>query len=243
MKKNKKSTILNYKLPFFLVALIASVIFMANTVLVEDYFNNRNVLGASTKSKGNSSNDKKVNPSVAKKLDTNIPNTVKAQTHALKVKEIVMGLEDIAVEEGEVGDEEVGEEIEDIAEDIESIAVDATESIDDLEERPGWKTFLLGTDYKNLGQLRSTLVHSENNIRKITQTMARVEGADSDTALQERLGELNQERNRIIQIIQEEEGKFSLLGWVSKLLSGYTGEDSETDTEIDEVVESSEPIQ
>lgn len=216
---------------------------MADVVLIEKDFVNGNVLGASKKSNGNSSKDEKVNSGVAKKLETNIPITVKAQNHAIKVKEIVMGLEEIAVEEGEVGDEEVGEEIEDIAEDIENIAVDATESIDELEERPGWKTFLLGTDYKNLGQLRSTLVHSENNIRKITQTMARVEGADSDTALQERLGELNQERNRIVQIIQEEEGKFSLLGWVSKLLSGYTGEESETDTEIEEVVESSEPIQ
>lgn len=243
MKKNKKSKILNYKLPFFFVALVAFVLFMADTVLLENHLKNGNVLGASAKSNGNSSKNEKVNPGTAKKLETNVPYTLKAQTHAIKVKEIVNGLEEIAVEEEEVGDEEVGEEIQDIADEIEDVAVDATESIDELEERPGWKTFLIGTDYKNLGQLRSTLVHSENSIRKITKTMARVEGADSDTALQERLGELNQERNRIIQIIQEEEGKFSLLGWVSKLISGYTGEESGTDTGIEEVVESSEPIQ
>jgi hypothetical protein len=59
--------------------------------------------------------------------------------------------------------------------------------------------------------------------------MARVEGADSDTALQERLGELNQERTRIMEMIKSEEDKFSLFGWLSKLISGYTAETPNTE--------------
>ena len=162
-------------------------------------------------------------------MESNIPSSPKAQSHAIKVKEIVLGLEEVALEEVETGDEEVGNEIGDVAEDIEEVALDTTESMDEIEDRPAWKTFLLGTDYKNLGQLRSSIVHTDNSIRKITQTMARVEGADSDTALQERLGELNQERTRIMEMIKSEEDKFSLFGWLSKLISGYTAETPNTE--------------
>lgn len=242
MAKKKKSKILDYKLPFFFVALVAFVLLMANTVLLEDDLKSRNVLGASSKNNsGNMGKNDKVNPNAGKKLENNVPNTVKAQSHALKVKEIVTGIEEVALEEDEVGDEEVAKELEGVAGDIENTAVDTTESIDELETRPAWKTFLLGTDYKNLGQLRSSLVHTDNSIRKITQTMARVEGDENDTALQERLGELNQERNRIVEMIKSEEDKFSLFGWLLRLVNGYTADDSENET--DAAVESTGSLQ
>ena len=231
MSERKKSKILNYELPFFYVALIASVLFMANMVLLERDLKSRNVLGVSSKgSSGNISKEEKENPNAGGKSDDNITGMVKDSGHTLKVKEIVTGLEDVALEEEVTGDTEVAGELKDVAGEIENMAVKAAESIDELENRPAWKTFLVGTDYENLGQLRSALVQTDNSIRKITQTMARVEGEDSDLALQQRLGELNQERNRIVQIIREEEQKFSLFGWLLKLVNGYTGDVSDVVT-------------
>lgn len=225
MNKNKKTSLLNMKVPFLFVAILAFVLFLGDLVLFDDHFKDGFVLGASKKS--DNGKDEKILPANANKLDKVSPKSVKAQTHVQKVKEVVEGLEEVAVVEEGVGNEDVGQEISDVAENIEDIAEDNVEVIDEIESRPAWKTFLVGPDYKNLGQLRSSLVNVDNEIRKINKTMTRVEGAESDTALQERLGELNQERNRITEMIRENEESFSILGWVARLLSGYKVGESE----------------
>ena len=229
MSKNKKIKILNEKVPFLFIVILASVLFMANLVLFEDHVKKGWVLGVGKKV------GEKVIPGQAKKLDNINPNNLKAKNHVEKVKDIVNTLEDISSEEAYLGNDEVSEEISDAAEDVEDSIVDVADEIEEIEDRPAWKKFVLGPDYKNLGQLRSSLVKTDNGIRKITRTTTRVEGSESDAVLKEQLGELNQERERIMSFIKEEEESFSLLGWVVKMLTGYTSEESalvETGSEV-----------
>ncbi len=219
MNKNKKTSLLNMKAPFLFVGILAFVLFLGNLVLFEDYFKDGLVLGASKKADTEKSGN--VLPASANKLDKANPKTAKSQTHVQKVKDVVSSLEEVAVVEEQAGNEDVSEEIVDVAENIESIVSDNVDSIDEVESRPAWKTLLIGPDYKNLGQLRSSLVKVDNEIKKMTRTMTRVEGSESESAIQARLGDLEMERSRITSMITENEESFSLLGWVARLLTGY----------------------
>jgi hypothetical protein len=220
MTKNKNK-ILNQKAPFLFVVLLAFVLLMANFVLLENHIEDSWVLGVSKKAV------EKTSFGQVKKLENVSPASIKAKSHVEKVKNVVDTLENISYEEESVGNNEVSEEISNAVEGIESVAVDVVGDIEEIDERPAWKKFLLGPDYKNLGELRSNLVHTENNIRKITRTTTRVEGAQSDEALQQQIGDLNHERERIMSIIKEEEESFSLLGWAFKLLAGYDTQEKE----------------
>lgn len=227
MTKNNKSKILNQKAPFLFVVLLAFILFLGDLVLFDDHVREGWVLGVSKKyDQGNSANSK------AKKIENVTPKTSNSKAHVEKVKTVIANLEEVALVEEEVGNDGVSEEITEAAEGIETEVVDSVEPIDAIEERPAWKNFLLGPSYKNLGQLRSSLVHSDNGIRKITKNMARVEGAESDTALQAQLGELNRERDRIVSFIKEQEQNFSLFGWLSKLINGYESDPTEVEVPV-----------
>jgi hypothetical protein len=216
MSKNKKSKILNQEAPFLFIAILAFVLFMADLVLFEDHVKGGWVLGVSNKA------DEKIAPGQSKKLENVNPSSVKAKSHVEKVKNVVTKLEEISAEEEGLGNNDISGDIEEAVEDIEEGVVGVAVEIEEIEERPAWKNFLFGTDYKNLGRLRSSLVSTNNGIRKINSTMVRVEGTDSYDELGEQLGELNRERERIVDLIKEEEERFSLFGWVVRLLNGET---------------------
>lgn len=227
MSKNKKNKVLNQKAPFLFEAILALVLFMANLVLFNDHVEKGWVLGVSKKA------DEKVAPGQAKKLENGVTTKLEAKVHVQKINDVVTTLESVSSEEGDLGNDEVSDELSEAAEDLEDVAEDVAEKVEELENRPAWKKALLGPDYKNLGELRSSLVHTDNGIRKVTKNMTRVEGADSDEALQQQLGELNQERERVVSFIQEQEDSFSLFGWLMKIVSGY-------DSEVKDTADSSE---
>lgn len=136
--------------------------------------------------------------------------------------------------------EGIVEELEDVAEEIEETEDDTIEAIEEVEKQNGFKKFFVGTDYKNLGQLRSSLVHNRNQIRKLTQLSAGVTDEEAKVAIQEQLTTLMQERERIKTVISDNEGGFSLLGWVFRFMNGYPKDsiDEQEETELEnEVVE------
>jgi len=97
-----------------------------------------------------------------------------AQLHKMNIETFVESLEDI-IEEETIGDSGVAEEIEELAENEEEIQERVTDAIIAVENRNKYKRILLGTDYKNLGQLRQNLVHNRNQIRKFNRVMENVE--------------------------------------------------------------------
>jgi len=160
-----------------------------------------------------------------------------AQLHKMNIETFVESLEDI-IEEETIGDSGVAEEIEELAENEEEIQERVTDAIIAVENRNKYKRILLGTDYKNLGQLRQNLVHNRNQIRKFNRVMENVEAGGEREPLEQQLRVLVQERQRIRAVIQENEGGFSILGWVFKLLYGYSEEliDEEAEEELLEEV-------
>jgi len=176
------------------------------------------------------------------------PNASKSnsQIHTEKITGVVKNLDKVANREetqaekkinnpadkgNEVNEKnKIRESITEVA-DAEEVAVeDVAEAIKVAENQNKFKKFLIGTDYKNLGQLRSSLVHNRNQIKKLTKTVGAVEEGNQ-TAIQEQLTVLMQERERVKAVITENEGGFSLLGWMFRL---FNGEENQIDEEEEE---------
>jgi hypothetical protein len=144
-----------------------------------------------------------------------------SKKHRENIEEVVEVLTEVAEDEEEIGNTDVSDDLEEVAEEEEEIVDETAEAINEVEKQNKWKVMLFGTDYKNLGQLRSSLAHNTNAIRKLTRTAGSVE--TDEVAVTGSLETLLEERERIASIIQEQESQFSILGWVSRLLSGYIG--------------------
>jgi len=169
--------------------------------------------------------------------NTDIEAGTTAEEHKRVVEKVAKELKNVAEVEEAEGNEVVSEELTFIAEEQEETAEDTAETLEDIDSAPKWKTFLLGTDYKNLGQLRSTVAHNTNAIRQLTRTAERVTTEGGDTAIQENIALLTQERDRLVAVIQAGESQFSLLGWISRLITGYvpTPIEDETSDELEGV--------
>lgn len=165
------------------------------------------------------------------------------------MKKFSTELKTVSLLEGDAGNEEVSEELGEVAEDEIEGTEEVGDAIEEIETRGKWQTLLVGSDYKNLGQLRSQLVRNRNSIRKITKNMNSTTTQGSTEALEEQLQTMVQERERIKEVIETNESEFSLLGWVVKLFTGYEEtsidedpEEMELIEEVEEATSSEEPI-
>lgn len=188
----------------------------------------------SEKSKNKSANLKNFEKPDKTKGQTN------AQIHKEKIKEVVENLEQVAAQEETAGNGEVSNQVEQVADSQDQTQEETTEAIEEVESRGKIKTFLIGTDYKNLGQLRSNLVHNRNQIRQLTRTMNQLQNNGDSTLLQQQLEVLMQERERIKEVITNNEDSFSLFGWVSRFLANYeqTPISKQEESDLTEEVES-----
>ena len=118
-------------------------------------------------------------------------------------------------------EEEIAEELEEISEETEEVQDKTMKAIDKVEKQNKFKKLLVGADYKNLGQLRSSLVHNRNQIRQLTRISEEVGDEESKQVVQSSLETLMGERERIKEVITENEEGFSLLGWVFRIVNGY----------------------
>ena len=228
--------LLNQKVPFLFSFFLASFLLFSSAVLLEGVLKESNVLGASTKNK-TEKNNKSEKGSVGKAF-----NKPDVNSYVSKVKNTTLDIKKIAKTEKEAGNVKVGEEITKSADEVSFASVDNISSLDEVENRPAWKSFLLGPDYKNLGKIRSNLVQTRNQIRKIEKTMEKNMGEEDANTLRARLGELEQERLKIYNYIDERDDGFSLFGWLAKLMSGYNKnieEEADLGQEV-EIVEETE---
>lgn len=145
-----------------------------------------------------------------------------AKQHKKNITEVVNKLEEVADTEGAVGNTEASQEITEVANTAEETAADTVEAIDAVESKPKWQVLLFGSDYKNLGQLRSSLAHNTNDIRKLSRAADVVEESSSSAQVQGTLATLELERQRIYDVIKANESQFSILGWVARFFTGYT---------------------
>jgi len=110
----------------------------------------------------------------------------------------------------------IGESVRIIARQQNDSEKAVTEEINTIENRNKIITFFIGTDYKNLGALRSEMVKTDNQIDQITRLVDKTTNIEDKTILQNQITALQQEQTKINDFITQNESKFSLLGWLVK---------------------------
>jgi hypothetical protein len=133
------------------------------------------------------------------------------EEHRSAVAEFVQNLLDTADRDGGIG-----EEVRKVAQEQNDDKDDTAEKIDEINNRSGFKTFFIGTDYKNLGDLRSQVAKTGNQIDRLTRLLEKATGTTKDD-LQDEIDALKKEQKKLMDFIDDNDSKFSLFGWFVKL--------------------------
>lgn len=139
--------------------------------------------------------------------------------HWNKEKNFEHKLLDIADEEDNDKDDEDGQEIRDIADEQNGAASTTAHTIEEIEHRNKIQTFLFGSDYKNLGALRSDIVQTRNRLDRLDKIAEHLQNATGTAEIQAQSQVLEEELAKMENFINEQESKFSLFGWLIKMFS------------------------
>lgn len=140
---------------------------------------------------------------------------INAEQHRSSVANFVQGLLDVA--DREPGG--IGEQVREVAQEQNQAKEQVAETIEAVQNRNKIRTFLFGSDYRNLGALRSEMVQTRNRLEQLNRVMENIQNEEDREQLQTQIQEMEQERIRIENFIREQEGKFSLFGWLFKFFS------------------------
>jgi len=113
----------------------------------------------------------------------------------------------------------IGEQVRVIAREQNDNKETTADQIEAVQHRNKFKTFLIGTDYKNVGALRSEMVQTRNRLQQLNRLMEQTTVTADKAELQTQITTLEAEQTKIETLLKKAEGKFSLLGWLVKLFS------------------------
>jgi len=151
-------------------------------------------------------------PAPQKKNALHGVGAITAEAHRGLVANFVQSLLAVAGREGGIG-----QQVRVIAE-LQNDTKDKTaEEIKIVENRSEVKTFFFGSDFKNLGDLRSQIVQTRNQIAQLTRLADKAENDQDKAELESQIQTLEQEQTNIDNFVTQNEDKFSLFGWVVKL--------------------------
>ena len=136
------------------------------------------------------------------------------EEHRSEVAERVQELLQVADRAGGIGSE-----VRDIAHDIASSSERQDEAKTSVENRPGWLVFIIGSDYGNLGKLRSEISTTQNQIERLTNAMNRATDASVKADLQAQIDALQVQASTTNAFVKDNESNFSIFGWFFKLFS------------------------
>ena len=111
----------------------------------------------------------------------------------------------------------IGEQVKVVAQEQEKDEDKIVNQIDAVQKRSKIKTFLFGTDYKNVGALRSEMVQTKNRIDQLTKLMGQTTNTADKTELQTQITAMQIEQTNTETFLETNESSFSLFGWVRKL--------------------------
>ncbi len=113
----------------------------------------------------------------------------------------------------------LGEQVRAIAREQEASSERALEARARIEQRSRFRTFLFGSDYKNLGALRSEVVQTQNRLRQLNQTLSGVVAEEEKLELQSQIQAVMEEQMQLEAFVQTQEAKISLFGWLTKFFN------------------------
>ncbi|HYF10003.1 MAG TPA: hypothetical protein VD967_00115 [Candidatus Paceibacterota bacterium] len=113
----------------------------------------------------------------------------------------------------------IGSEVRAVAKSQNDSASTSAEAIAKVEAKGKLRTLLFGADYKNLGQLRSEMATTANNIAKLKNLLSRATSEEVKADLSAEIKALENFEAKIEAFVKAHESSFSLFGWFTKAFS------------------------
>ncbi len=111
----------------------------------------------------------------------------------------------------------VGSEVREVAQSQNDSASTTEAAMKAVEGRGGLKTFLVGTDWENVGALRSELARGSADVARLEAAKERATDPSVQADLEKQIEALKDTQADLQEFVEEHEGKFSLFGWLTKL--------------------------
>jgi len=138
-----------------------------------------------------------------------------AETHRSAVASFVQSLLSVADSE----EEGIGEQVRVIARAQNDSVATTTSAIERVQSRNALKTFLIGSDYKNLGVLKSEISNTEDNLDQLKTLLANTTDATDQAVITDQIQALEKVQTNIKNFVAAKESSFSLFGWFAKLFA------------------------
>ncbi len=138
--------------------------------------------------------------------------SMNGERHRNEVMKITQELERVAD-----SDNKIRNEVRSVAQEEKDASEVVKEKMNRVENRGKLKSFLIGSDYKNLGQLRSELVTTQNHLDRLNKALDKTASTTIKTDLENQIKELEATKDKAESFIQDNESKFSLFGWLVRL--------------------------
>jgi hypothetical protein len=111
----------------------------------------------------------------------------------------------------------IGEQVRAVAREQASSSAQISADIEKIEARGGFKNFLVGTDFKAIGEIRSELVKTGARLNQLERELQKVGSTTDAITVAAEIDALTKTQASIEAFLKTEEGKFSLFGWVKKI--------------------------
>ena len=135
-----------------------------------------------------------------------------AAEHRSAVAILVRSLLAVADREGGIGTE-----VRAVAQAQQDSASTSATAIDHVEARNDLLVFLIGSDYKNLGVIRSEAATTENSISRLERLRDQASSTEAKAELSAQITVLETEQVKLETFVEAHESAFSLFGWFVKL--------------------------
>ncbi len=113
----------------------------------------------------------------------------------------------------------IGAKVREIARDEASSSASTTDAIKKVETRSRFKTFLIGSDFKNLGVIRSELARTDKALERLMALASSTTNATIKAELTVEIKALQDSQAKVKAFVDANENTFSLLGWFVRIFN------------------------
>lgn len=186
-----------------------------------------NTISTSTRDKGNSTSTNSRNKENKDEDEDNDENATTtddndddnkgksvSEEHRSAVATFVKSLLSVADRQGGIG-----AEVRIVAQSQNDSASTTIKAIEKVEERGSLRTFLFGSDYKNLGVIRSQIATIGKNIEKLKTLLEKTLGTTDKAEISAQIKVLEDQKTKLDAYVEANEDVFSLFGWFNRLFN------------------------
>ena len=202
-------------LPLVSVAIFLSGGLFSVAFAQEDTHGNATSSAAQAREHGNAtSTEARDNEDNATSTDANENDNDEftAESHRSTVAAFVHSLLDVADRE-----DGIGAQIRIIAQAQNDEASTSAEAITKVRHKGAFSTFLFGSDYTSLGQLRSEMVTTQHNIDQLKSLLTQATNNTDKAELAAQIKVLEDSQVKLNAFITTHENSFSLFGWFARM--------------------------